>query len=100
MTEITINLRIKAGKNDKNRAVKAFVRVHPNRTADPNSIDFVPPDPPRRPDPGVNDREWMKRWLRKQLNTTINQGLQLLDREQNYTPPPVEDDIVEEEARA
>lgn len=100
MPEITFTLKIRAGKNDKGAAVAAFVRVHPNTTADPLSPDYVPADPPRQPKDGLNDREWMKRWTRRQLNEAINEGLRLKDLEDNYTPPVKDPDIVEEETPA
>ena len=90
MPDITFTLKIRAAKNDKGAAVKAFVRVHPNTTADPLSPDYV--------EGGLTDRKWMQRWTRKQLNEAINEGIGLLDQEANYTPPAKDPDIVEEDA--
>ena len=92
MPEITFTLKIRAPKNQNGEAVDAFVRVHPNTTADPLSPDYV--------EGGLTDRKWMQRWTRRQLNDAINEGKRLLDFENNYTPPARDPDIVEEERSA
>ena len=95
MTEIRFTLTIAADKNQNDSAVEAFVFVHPNETTNPDSPFFVPADPPRKPDPGVDDTEWLKMWTQGQLSKAINDGIQRKDRTENYVPPARDPDIVE-----
>lgn len=74
MPAIEINLTIPANKNVDDRALKSFIKVFENPTANEESEDYVPPNPPQNPDAGVSDKEWLVLWLRKQLVAVINEG--------------------------
>ena len=95
MAAIRIVLNIPEDKNTNDQAVVAFNFVHPNETTNPDSPFFSPADPPRKPDPGETDEEWMKIWVQGQLTKAINDGIQRLDRRDNYVPPPRDEDIVQ-----
>lgn len=92
MAAIPINLTIQANKNINDEALNGFLRIYPNNTADPTSPDFVPPNPPSRPDPGMDDEDWVEERTRQWLNDIINVGQ---GQEFDDTRPPADPDIVE-----
>ena len=93
MAAIPINLTIPANKNLADKALIGFLSIHPNLTADPTSSTYVPPNPPSRPDAGIDDKAWMEDWTRGILNDEINRGELQVFLESNPAPP-IDPDIV------
>ena len=94
MAAIPINLTIPANKNLADKALLGFLEIHPNLTADPTSPTYLPPNPPSRPNPGMDDEDWMEQWTRDVLNAEINRGETAIFTRENPTPP-TDPDIVE-----
>lgn len=85
MPRIRIRIRIPAPKNQNNEALRRFLSIYPNNTADEGHVDFIAPN-------GLTDEEWMEERTRRWVNEIINTGAL---REHEAKRPADDDSVVE-----
>ena len=71
-------------------AVRRFVLVFPNNTADPAHEDYVPHPTDPNTVGGISDEEWMQKKTRMWLRDIINTGKNM----EHEATRPVDDDTI------